>query len=173
MPKSGSDPNFSWLYPASMVFRDYASLAAFLLVVALVSAAGGWATASSVGTWFSGLAKPSFNPPGWVFGPVWTVLYAMIAVAGWRLWRRGGPASRLALTAWYVQLLLNLMWSFLFFGGRMIGAALVEIVVLLAAIAATIALSWRVDHAAAWLLVPYLAWVSFATLLNAALWRLN
>ncbi len=156
-----------------MAIRDYAGLAAFLLLVALVSAAGGWATASSVGTWFAGLEKPSFNPPGWLFGPVWTALYVMIAVAGWRLWRRGGPASRRALTAWYVQLLLNLMWSFLFFGARMIGAALIEIVVLLAAIITTIALSWRVDQAAAWLLVPYLAWVSFATLLNAALWRLN
>lgn len=153
--------------------RDYAGLAAFLLLVAVVSAAGGWATSSSVGTWYPGLVKPSFNPPAWLFGPVWTVLYAMIAVAGWRLWRRGGPASRLALTAWGVQLLLNLVWSFLFFGGRMIGAALVEIVVLLAAIAATIVLAWRVERAAAWLLVPYLAWVSFATLLNAALWRLN
>ncbi len=158
---------------SSSRLRDYAGLAAFLLAVALVSAAGGWATASSVGTWYAALAKPAFNPPGWVFGPVWTVLYVMIAVAGWRLWRRGGPASRLALTAWYVQLLLNLMWSFLFFGGRMIGAALVEIVLLLAAIAATMVLAWRVDRAAAWLLVPYLAWVSFATLLNAALWRLN
>lgn len=153
--------------------RDLAGLAAFLLLVALVSAAGGWATSSSVGTWYAALAKPSFNPPGWVFGPVWTVLYAMIAVAGWRLWRRGGPASRRALTAWYVQLVLNLAWSFLFFGGRMIGWALAEIVLLAAAIAAAIALAWRVDRMAAWLLVPYLAWVSFATLLNAALWRLN
>lgn len=158
--------------PASGL-RGYASLAAFLLLVALAWAAGGWITASSVGTWYAALAKPAFNPPGWVFGPVWTVFYVMIAFAGWRLWRRGGPASRLALTAWYVQLLLNLMWSFLFFGGRMIGAALAEILVLLAAIAATIVLAWRVDRLAAWLLAPYLAWVSFATLLNAALWRLN
>ncbi len=156
-----------------MALRDYAGLAAFLLVVALVSAAGGWATSSSVGTWYAGLVKPTFNPPRWVFGPVWSMLYALIAVAGWRLWRRGGPASRLALTAWCVQLLLNLVWSFLFFGGRMIGAALVEIVVLLVAIVVTILLAWRVDRPAAWLLVPYLAWVSFATLLNAALWRLN
>jgi len=153
--------------------RDFAGLAAFLLLVALVSAAGGWATSSSVGTWYAGLAKPWFNPPDWLFGPVWSALYAMIAVAGWRLWRRGGPASRLALAAWYLQLLLNLVWSFLFFGGRMIGAALVEIVVLLAAIAATIVLAWRVERAAAWLLAPYLAWVAFAAVLNAALWRLN
>ena len=152
---------------------DYAGLAVFVLVVAAVSGAGGWATSSSVGTWYAGLAKPSFNPPNWLFGPVWSALYAMIAVAGWRLWRRGGSAAKLALTAWGVQLLLNLVWSFVFFGGRMIGAALVEILVLLAAIAATIALAWRVERAAAWLLVPYLAWVSFATLLNAALWRLN
>lgn len=172
MPKTGTVHDFP-PYPVRMALRDYAGLAAFLVLVAAVSAAGGWATSQSVGSWYATLHKPAFNPPAWVFGPVWSVLYVMIAVAGWRLWRRGWPAARLALTAWGVQLALNLVWSFLFFGGRMIGAALAEIVVLLAAIAATIVLSWRVDRAAAWLFVPYLAWVSFATLLNAALWRLN
>jgi benzodiazapine receptor len=139
-----------------------------------VAAAGGAATASSVATWYAGLAKPSFNPPNWVFGPVWTVLYLAIAVAGWRVWcRRAQPGARAALAAWSVQLALNLGWSLVFFGARLIGAALVEIGVLLAAIVATIVLSWRVDRAAGWLLVPYAAWVGFATVLNAALWRLN
>ena len=139
-----------------------------------VAAAGGAATASSVGSWYAGLVKPSFNPPDWVFGPVWTALYLMIAVAGWRVWRRRGqPGARAALAAWGVQLALNLGWSFLFFGARLIGAALVEIVVLLAAIVVTAVLSWRIDRVAGGLLVPYIAWVGFATLLNASLWRLN
>jgi benzodiazapine receptor len=154
--------------------RSFMALAAFVSLCFLVAAAGGAVTAESVGTWYVGLAKPSFNPPAWVFGPVWTVLYLMIAVAGWRVWRRRGEAgARDALAAWGVQLALNLGWSVLFFGARMIGAALVEIVVLLAAILATVALSWRIDRLAGWLLVPYAAWVAFATVLNAALWWLN
>lgn len=150
------------------------ALAVFLVLCLLVAAVGGAVTATSVGTWYAALAKPAFNPPDWIFGPVWTVLYLMIAVAGWRVWRwRERPGARLALGAWGVQLALNLGWSFLFFGARLIGAALVEIVVLLAAILATAALFWRIDRLAGWLLVPYLAWVGFATVLNAALWRLN
>ena len=151
--------------------RDYAGLAAFVAINAAVSALGGWATAKSVGTWYQGLAKPAFNPPDWVFAPVWTVLYLMIAVAGWRAWRRG--VSRPALTVYAVQLALNLSWSFVFFGARLIGPALPVIAALLAAIVANAIVFWRVDRWAGALLVPYAAWVSFATLLNAALWRLN
>lgn len=154
--------------------RSLLALAAFVAVCLAVAAAGGAATATSVGTWYAGLAKPAFNPPAWVFGPVWTVLYVLIALAGWRVWRRREVrGARLALGAWAAQLALNLGWSLIFFGARMIGAALVEIVILLAAILATAALSWRVDRAAAALLAPYAAWVSFAAVLNAALWRLN
>lgn len=154
--------------------RDLIALAGFIVLCFGVAAAGGAATASSVGSWYAGLVKPSFNPPDWVFGPVWTALYLMIAVAGWRVWRRRDqPGARAALTAWGVQLALNLGWSFVFFGARLIGAALVEIVVLLAAIVVTAVLSWRIDRVAGGLLVPYIAWVGFATLLNAALWRLN
>jgi tryptophan-rich sensory protein len=133
-------------------------------------------TASSVGTWYAGLAKPSFNPPNWVFGPVWTALYLMMAVAGWRVWRRRGADARLAmraLGAWALQLALNLCWSLVFFGARLIGAALVEIAVLFAAIVVTALLFWRIDRVAGALLIPYAAWVAFAALLNAALWRLN
>jgi benzodiazapine receptor len=154
--------------------RNWLALAGFLGLCFAVAAAGGAVTASSVGSWYAGLAKPSFNPPAWVFGPVWTVLYVMIAVAGWRVWcRRGEAGARAALIAWGVQLALNLGWSFLFFGAHLIGAALLEIVVLLAAIVCTIVLCWRVDRMAGALLIPYVAWVGFATLLTAALWRLN
>lgn len=157
--------------------REALGLAGFLALSFAVAAAGGAITATSVGGWYQGLAKPWFNPPDWVFGPVWTLLYAMIALAGWRVWRLRGWGAQgsfePALLVWAVQLALNLCWSFVFFGARMIGAALVEIVVLLAAIGVTLRLFARIERFAAWLLAPYAAWVAFATLLNAALWRLN
>ena len=166
--------------------RDYAGLAVFIAINVAVSALGGWATAASVGTWYQTLAKPAFNPPNWIFAPVWSALYLMIAIAGWRVWRRGdGEASggveasgamrevRLALIVYAVQIALNLSWSFVFFGARLIGPALAVIAALLAAILANAFLFWRIDRAAGALLVPYAAWVAFATLLNAALWRLN
>jgi len=154
--------------------RDYGGLAVFVAINAAVSALGGWATAGSVRTWYVTLEKPPFNPPDWVFAPVWTALYLMIAVAGWRAWRRAAGAQRgPALTAYAVQLALNLSWSFAFFGAQRIGAALAVIVALLAAILANAFLFWRIDRAAGALLLPYAAWVAFATLLNASLWRLN
>lgn len=154
--------------------RDLLALLGFIGLCLAVAAIGGAVTATSVGTWYAGLAKPSFNPPGWVFGPVWTALYLMMAFAAWRVWRaRGFAGARAALGAWALQLALNLGWSLLFFGARMIGAALAEIVLLLAAILATAFLFWRIDRLAGALLAPYAAWVAFATLLNAALWRLN
>ena len=154
--------------------RNLVALAGFVALCFAVAAAGGAVTATGVGTWYAGLAKPAFNPPDWVFGPVWTALYLMIAVAGWRVWRRRSESGAwLALGAWGVQLSLNLSWSLLFFGARMIGMALAEIAVLLAAILITATLFWRIDRIAGALLVPYAAWVGFATVLNAALWRLN
>jgi benzodiazapine receptor len=157
--------------------RDALGLAGFLALCFAVAGAGGAITATSVGDWYQALAKPAFNPPDWIFGPVWTLLYALIAVAGWRVWRRRGWTTRGApnpeLLAWAVQLGLNLCWSFVFFGARLIGAALIEILVLLTAIVVSARLFWRVDRAAALLLAPYAAWVGYATLLNAALWRLN
>jgi len=154
--------------------RDLAGLAAFVLLCLAVSGVGGWATASSVGGWYQALAKPAFNPPDWVFAPVWTVLYLMIAVAGWRAWRRCGlGGAPWAMAAYAAQLALNLAWSFVFFGAQAIGAAFAVIVVLLAAIGANLRLFWRIERAAALLLAPYAAWVAFAAVLNAALWRLN
>ena len=154
--------------------RNLVALAGFVALCFAVAAAGWAVTATSVGTWYAGLVKPAFDPPDWVFGPVWTALYLMIAVAGWRVWRRRRESGAwLALGAWGLQLSLNLSWSMLFFGARMIGAALAEIAVLLAAILITAALFWCIDRIAGALLVPYAAWVGFATVLNAALWRLN
>ena len=123
------------------------------------------------GAWFAALAKPSFNPPNWIFAPVWTALYIMIAVAGWRLWRaaRAGAAMKL----WWAQLVLNFIWSPLFFSLHRIDLAFGVLVLLLIAILAFIATAWRRDRIAALLFGPYAAWVAFASLLNGAIWRLN
>jgi len=154
--------------------RDTLAFAAFLALCLAVSALGAAATATSVGTWYRTLVKPPFNPPDWIFAPVWSALYFMMAIAAWRVWRRGGlRQARSALTLFVMQLALNLAWSIVFFGMRAIGAALVEITVLLLAILATTLVFWRRDRVAGLLLVPYAAWVAFAAVLNAALWRLN
>ncbi|MBM3359004.1 MAG: hypothetical protein FJY54_14920 [Betaproteobacteria bacterium] len=109
-----------------------------------------------------------------VFAPVWTLVYLMIAVAGWRAWlARELAGARAAMAVYAVQLALNLGWSLLFFGGRMIGVAFAEILLLLGAVGVNVVLFWRIDRAAGWLLVPYAAWVAFASVLNLALWRLN
>jgi tryptophan-rich sensory protein len=126
------------------------------------------------GEWYAALRKPSWNPPGWVFGPVWSALYTMMAVAVWLVWKRGGfVAQRRPLALFLAQLFLNAAWTPLFFGLHRPGIALVEIVLLWLAIAATLAAFRPVSRVAVWLLAPYLVWVSFATMLNLALWRLN
>lgn len=153
--------------------RQALALGLFGLVCFLAAGLGSLFTTLSVGDWYVGLAKPSWNPPGWVFGPVWTALYAMMAIAGWLVWRRGGPASWLALRWFAVQLALNVGWSAIFFGFQMPGLAVVEILALWLTIAATLVTSWRVSRSAGILLVPYLLWVSFAAVLNFAIWRLN
>ena len=126
------------------------------------------------GEWYATLKKPSWNPPGWIFGPVWSALYTMMAVAAWLVWKRGGfAAQRRPLTLFLVQLALNAVWTPLFFGLHRPGLAFAEIVMLWLAIAATLAAFRPVSRPAAWLFVPYLAWVSFAAVLNFTLWRLN
>lgn len=149
-------------------------LLAIVAACLAIGAIGGAVTSTSVGTWYQQLRKPSFNPPDWVFAPVWTTFYIAMAVAAWRVWReRGLQGARFELSLFAAQLTLNLGWSILFFGLRQIGGALVEIVLLLATIVATALAFRRIDRIAALLLVPYIAWVAFATLLTAALWRLN
>ncbi len=154
---------------------QWKALALFEIVTLAVGGLGGFATASSVTTWYATLHKPEFNPPNAVFGPVWTLLYVLMAISAWRVWRSPGPvkARQQALRLWTAQLLLNLAWSFLFFGFREPGLALAEVLVLLAVLAATLAISWRVDRIAGLLLAPYLAWVAFASLLTFEIWRLN
>lgn len=154
--------------------RDVLALVVFLALCFAVSAIGGAITATSVDAWYQTLRKPSFNPPDWVFAPVWTALYIAMAVAGWRVWRRPRAEPRqAALTLFGVQLALNLAWSFLFFGYQRIGLALIDIALLLLAIVATAVVFWRIDRPAGALFVPYALWVAYAAVLNAALWRLN
>ncbi|WP_284165366.1 TspO/MBR family protein [Frigidibacter sp. SD6-1] len=149
--------------------HSYLALAIFLAIVM----GGGLfiGTQTAPGPWYAALAKPWFNPPNWLFGPVWSVLYLLMAIVGWRTWRRA-PAGT-AMRAWYAQLVLNFLWSPMFFLVHRIDAALAIIVALFAAIAVLFLVSWRQDRPSAWMLVPYALWVGFATLLNAALLMLN
>ena len=142
----------------------------FAGAVAAVALVGGLAAASA-GATYRALELPAFAPPSWLFGPVWTVLYVMIAVAGWWVWREVGWGRE--LTLWSGQLVLNLAWTPLFFAADRYALALADIALLLVAVAATIVLFRRTSPPAAWLLVPYLAWVAFATALNAAIVVLN
>jgi translocator protein len=124
--------------------------------------------------WYGTLARPAWAPPAWVFGPVWTVLYGLMAVAAWLVWReRGLAGARGALGLYAVQLALNAAWTPIFFGLRLPGLALLELGVLWVAIVATTVAFWRIRRVAAVLLLPYLAWVSFAAALNAAIVRMN
>ena len=159
------------------------SIARLVGAIALCQAAGligGIATARAVPTWYRGLRKSSLNPPPWVFGPAWTTLYTMMGISLYRAATRGqrdrlGEEHALStlLAPFALQLVLNTAWSLVFFGLRRPLAALVTLVVLLASILATIRAFARVDRAAAWLLVPYAAWVAFAGYLNASVWWLN
>jgi tryptophan-rich sensory protein len=145
---------------------------ALVLFLVLVAGGGlliGWFTAP--GEWYAHLQKPAFNPPNWIFAPVWTVLYVLIAIVGWRAWQREAPA--LPMTLWWVQLALNFLWSPTFFAAHRIGLALVIVLLLLAVILAFIAASWRLDRVAALLFAPYAVWVAFASVLNASILMLN
>lgn len=146
----------------------------FLILSVLVSVVGGVMTANSIADWYPNLAKPTFNPPNWLFGPVWAVLYLMMATAAWRVWKHAGwHRAAGAIALYFLQLSVNLLWSGLFFGLRRPDLALADCLVLLTLIGATIWAFRRHDGLAAVLLLPYLAWVGFACLLNAAIVALN
>ena len=147
-------------------------------------ALGGWLAATFAaaaigafflpGEWYARLQKPAWNPPNWIFGPVWTALYTIMAVAAWLVWKRGGFAGqRGALLFFLLQLLFNALWSPLFFGLHLPGLAFVDMVLLWLALLATVAAFWKAHRLAGAMLLPYLAWVTFAGALNFAIWRLN
>ncbi|MEN5084085.1 TspO/MBR family protein [Bosea sp. TWI1241] len=144
--------------------------------VVVVSLAGSALTVPEIAGWYAGLAKPSFNPPNWLFGPVWTLLFALMALAAFRVWRlpAGAPGRGEALLAYHVQLVLNLSWSAAFFAANSPAAGLAVIAVLIAAILWTISAFLRAGaRLSAALFLPYLAWVAFAAVLNGTIWWLN
>ena len=144
----------------------------------LAGAVSGKLTADNVGSWYRTLARPPGSPPNWVFGPIWTTLYVVMGIAAWRVWRHVAnigerPLAYDALMLWGWQLAVNALWPAIFFGLHAPAAALLVILVLLALIALTIRAFARIDRPAAALLLPYLAWSSYATYLNAGFWWLN
>ncbi len=154
--------------------RDWIALLIFLGICFAVAASGSLFTASSVKTWYPGLLKPAGTPPPWVFGPVWSILYLLMGTAAWLVWRqRIQEDVWLALALFMAQLILNGLWSVIFFGLRRPGAALAEIIVLLATIAMTAMRFAELSRLALWLMMPYGAWVSYASYLNFGIWRLN
>ncbi|WP_100516860.1 TspO/MBR family protein [Mycobacteroides abscessus] len=151
---------------------DIPALGISLAAAAVAAGVGGLASANAAAQ-YGVLAQPSWAPPAWVFGPVWTVLYVLMGVAAWLVWRTRPPVPASALTAYGIQLVLNALWTPLFFGLGWPGAALAEIVVLWIALVVTIALFWVRSRVAAVLLLPYLVWTTFAACLNFAVWQLN
>jgi len=163
------------------------ALAAAVALPLLIGAAGAVVTNRSRSTWYATLRKPSFNPPSWVFAPVWTTLYGLMGLASWLVWQQGrtkgwlgnwwprhaAPPVRSALVLYAIQLAANLVWSWLFFGWRRVDLALAEIVVLWGLILATLVRFSQVRPLSGWLLLPYQLWVSFATVLNLSIWWLN
>jgi benzodiazapine receptor len=150
----------------------FAALA--VATVTAASIAGQIATFPNLAPWYASLEKPAFNPPNWIFAPVWTTLFALMAFALWRVLRvRASEPRRIALILFFIQLVLNAAWSWLFFGAHSPGLGLIDIVPQLAIIVMTIIAFGRLDRLAAWCLVPLAVWVAFATLLNFSIWRLN
>lgn len=149
--------------------RKYVSLLVFIAITLGGGLIVGFATLP--GEWYASLQKPSFNPPNWIFAPVWSVIYVLIAIAGWRTWN--AKREGISMKVWVTQLVLNFLWSPVFFGARQIGPALVIIGALLIAIVVFILLRRRSDPVAAWLFAPYLLWVMFATVLNWSIFVLN
>ncbi|MCX2480002.1 tryptophan-rich sensory protein [Pedobacter sp. MC2016-15] len=146
-----------------------------ILIPMIFGALGGFITVRSVKTWYPGIAKPSFNPPNWLFGPVWSVLFLLMGIAAYLVWQKRAQIKHFPRTAaiYFIQLILNLMWSFLFFYTHLIGAALIEIITLLAVIVINGMVFYKIDKTAGLLFIPYFLWVSFAAILNYNIYILN
>jgi tryptophan-rich sensory protein len=144
------------------------------LIVSFIAAAVGGAASIQAGPFYTQLARPDWAPPPTIFGPVWTVLYILMGIAAWLVWRvNGATAARSALTLFIVQLAFNALWSWLFFAWHQGAMAFADILLLWALIVATMIAFWRISRVAALLLLPYLLWVSFAAALNYSVWQLN
>jgi translocator protein len=153
--------------------KNWLKLIISLIIPQLVAAGGAFFTITGVGSWYREINKPEWNPPSWVFGPVWTTLYLMMGFAFYLVWKSNAPQKRPAIILWIAQLVANFFWSFIFFGQHQIGIAFGEIVLLWVLILLTIFAFARINKLAAWLLVPYISWVSFAGILNFTIWQMN
>ncbi|MGA2369715.1 MAG: TspO/MBR family protein [Candidatus Korobacteraceae bacterium] len=156
-----------------MSAKPWLVLIVFFAICLGAGGLGSFFTGSSVREWYPQLRKPAGTPPSWIFGPVWTTLYVLMAISAWLVWRQYGNGARPALLIFLAQLALNVAWSAIFFGSRMPGVAFAEIVVLWLAIAFNIFVFYLLLPVSALLLVPYLLWVSYASYLNFGIWRLN
>jgi benzodiazapine receptor len=146
----------------------------FILISQSAGLIGSIFTGDAIPNWYATINKPPFNPPGWIFGPVWITLYTMMGIAAYLIWqKRDLSLARIALIIFFVHLALNALWSILFFGLQNPGFAFVEIIILWLFILALIVIFYQIDKRAAYLLVPYIFWVSFAGILNYSIWRLN
>lgn len=154
---------------------NFIGIISAIVVCQLAGAIGAVFTTPSIPTWYAGLNKPSFQPPNWLFGPAWTLLYTLMGIALYLIWTKGLSAAgvKTALVVFGIQLLLNTLWSILFFGMKNPALALIEIVILWVAILLTLVRFYAISRTAGLLLVPYLLWVSFATVLNFSIVRLN
>ena len=163
-----------------MKINNFFKLVIAIAVSEVAGIIGAFFTTPSIAGWYAGIVKPALNPPAWVFGPVWTTLFALMGIAAFLIWSSYAEASadkkkgiKVALILFGTQLVLNTLWSIIFFGLHSPGGALIEIVFLWLAILATIIAFYKISKLAAWLLVPYILWVSFAMYLNYAIWALN
>lgn len=158
-----------------MGMKNWMKLVISIGIPVAVGAIAGLFTNTEINTWYQDIDKPTWQPPGWVFGPVWTLLYVLMGVAFYLVWKSNAPAKakRMAITLWVIQLVFNFFWSFIFFRQHQIDWALAEILVLWFFILLTIIYFSRISKLAAWLMVPYISWVSFASLLTYAIYQLN
>ncbi len=158
-----------------MKLQNLGRLAIAILLSELAGIIGSVFTAPSIPTWYAVIIKPSFNPPSWVFAPVWTTLFALMGIAAFIIWKKGlnHRNVKIALVIFIGQLILNTLWSIIFFGLHSPGAALIEIIFLWLAILAVIIAFYKISKSAAWLMLPYILWVTFAVYLNFTIWRLN
>lgn len=164
----------SGVFICHYIMKNAAKLVISLVLPQLAALSGLLFTNTGKGTWYQSIQKPAWNPPGWLFGPVWTCLYILMGIAFYLVWKAPShPTKTKAMVFWVAQLVLNFFWTFIFFGQQEIGWALAEILCLWLLILWTIFYFSKYSKAAAWLLVPYISWVSFATILNWAIWNLN
>jgi len=155
--------------------KDWTKLIISIAIPVSVGTIAGLFTNTEVNNWYRSIDKPDWQPPGWVFGPVWTILYIMIGIAFYLIWKSKVPVAkkRIAVTLWIIQLVFNFFWSFIFFRQHQIDWALADIVILWFFILLTIFAFARISKPAAWLMVPYISWVSFATILTYTIYQLN